>query len=141
MPRRQRSQQSRSSGGRGKRREVFGVDGKPLEWTLQARVKEQAELHIELFCDRNGFHWHIPDSREMEKGLPDSIVLLPERLIFIENKRHNGKVSAVQRRVLEMLRQVKTIEVYVLRQGTDDLDGALLDQILPRPNAPDRGGR
>lgn len=85
-----------------------------LEKELQAQVFELANL-----CGwRRAYHTH--DSRRSASGFPD-IVLVRERIVFLELKREKTKCSPAQRGWLRALRDAGG-EVYVVRpHNLDDL--------------------
>lgn len=86
------------------------------EW--QAQVKELASLM--------GFRraYHTFDSRRSASGFPD-LVLVRERVIFLELKRMKGKLSETQREWLGALISAGA-EVYVARPSDFDELAAVL---------------
>ena len=63
-------------------------------------------------CDQRAY------ARRTTRGWPD-LECLRERLIFIEAKRENGKVSADQQRIIALLKAAGQ-EVYVWRPSDED---------------------
>jgi len=84
------------------------------ERDFQQQVIEVAELYGWLA-------FHIPDSRRATcRGLPDTILLKPHRLLFAELKTARGKLSAEQKEWLETLKTIPTVETYVWRPSDWD---------------------
>lgn len=93
------------------------------EW--QQQVKDMAALM--------GFRraYHTFDSRRSSSGFPD-LVLVRERIIFLELKREKGKLSDAQREWLRALIKAKG-EVYVARPHDFDALAEVLRWRSPRP--------
>lgn len=86
----------------------------------QAQVKDLAK--------RLGWKrpYHTFDSRRSEPGFPD-LVLVRDRVVFVELKRETGKLSDAQREWLTLLAKARA-EVYIARPR----DLQLLAQVLGR---------
>ncbi|MCJ7839963.1 VRR-NUC domain-containing protein [Lederbergia sp. NSJ-179] len=83
------------------------------ESQLEKRLKDKIEK-LGGLC----FKWVSPGRR----GVPDRICILPKgRIIFVEMKAPNGRLSPLQRKRIDELR-VRGQEVYVLhtRKKVDD---------------------
>lgn len=78
-----------------------------LEKDWQRQVRELAETLGWRRC------YHTFDSRRSDTGFPD-LVLVRDRVVFLELKRETGKVSAAQASWLTALRDAGA-EVYVAR--------------------------
>jgi hypothetical protein len=79
-----------------------------LEKDWQRQVRQLAE-HL-------GYRraYHTFDSRRSDTGFPDLVLVGHQRVIFLELKREQGKVSAVQAVWISALRD-NNAEVYVAR--------------------------
>ena len=77
------------------------------ERELQDSVRDLAKLE-------GWAHYHTHDSRKSEPGFPDSILCRGERLLAVELKRENGKLTPEQENWLEKLRETGA-ETYVWR--------------------------
>jgi hypothetical protein len=62
---------------------------------------------------RGWLSWHDKDSRRNDAGFPD-LVLIRERVVFVECKSESGRLSRAQIRFLGALRDAGQ-EVYVVR--------------------------
>lgn len=85
-------------------------------------TEAQFQQQITDYCDWLRLRWHHEtDSRRSKKGFPD-LVIVGERLIFVELKSARGRISKEQREWIDDLESAG-VEVYVWRP--DDLDDAL----------------
>jgi hypothetical protein len=86
----------------------------------QAIVVQLARLH--------GFErvYHTHDSRRSEPGFPDLVLVKPPRVLFVELKRENGKLTDEQHAWMRALAGCPGVEVYVWRPP--NLDG--VQQVL-----------
>jgi len=85
---------------------------------LQGTVRDMGKL-------RRWYAYHTYNSRKSEPGFPDLVMVRDGRLLFLELKRQNGKVSPAQADVLRKLQQVPCAEVHIVRPS-DLLCGAVL---------------
>lgn len=91
------------------------------ESQLQAAVIKLAKL--------NGFAcYHTYSSRRSAPGFPDLICVRPPRILAIELKAKDGRVSAEQREWLDLLSAVPGVEVFVFRPA----DWAEVERVLAR---------
>jgi hypothetical protein len=72
---------------------------------------------LELARLRGWADYHALDSRGSEPGWPDLALCRPPRVVFAELKSETGRVSAAQRRWLDLLGQCPGIETHVWRPG------------------------
>lgn len=94
----------------------------------------QAQV-VQLFRQLNWKGYHTHDSRRSQPGFPD-IVLVRERVVYLELKREKGKLTAKQREWLLALLNTGA-EAYVARPG--DLEA--LGRVLAHRGDPWRDGR
>lgn len=64
--------------------------------------------------------WHDNDPRRNRSGWPDLVLVRPPRILFVELKTENGRLSSRQRVVLGMLARCPGVEVYVWRPSDED---------------------
>ena len=84
------------------------VSGLVTEASWQAQVIEAADL----------FGWYIyhnPASRRSNAGFPDLVLIRPPRVLFLELKRQTGRLSPIQREVIDQLDAGPGVEVQVAR--------------------------
>lgn len=91
----------------------------------EAQFHEAVVMRAQLY---GWWVWHDTDSRRNQAGLPDLLLVRPPRVVFAELKTVKGRVSGVQKLVLDLLDQCPGIECYVWRPS-DELS---LDAILRR---------
>lgn len=92
------------------------------EEAFQEAVVQQAEL-------KGWWWWHDNFSRRNKPGLPDLILVRPPRLLFVELKKQNGRVSPAQKAVLAMLEQCPGVETYVWRPSDETALAKVLDRM------------
>lgn len=93
------------------------VRGTQSEALLQAHLEQFAALHGWV-C------WHDWDSRRNAAGLPD-LLLIRERVVWIEVKSAKGRMRTAQIRFIEALRDAGQ-EVYVARpENVEEIEGVL----------------
>lgn len=81
----------------------------------QAMSEKQWQSFIVQFATLNGWwHHHEFDSRRSTEGWPDLTLIRAPELLFVECKTHNGKVTAEQGRVHELLEACNQ-EIHVWR--------------------------
>lgn len=86
------------------------------EKTVEARLRHGVEK-MGGAC----FKWTSPG----QDGVPDRIVILPGRVIFVEMKTETGKLSKVQEYQIDRLRRLKqTVRVL---HGADEVKAFLRD--------------
>lgn len=87
------------------------------EKRFQSQVEQLAAL-------KGWVSWHDTDARRNRAGLPD-LLLLRERLVFVELKSERGKLRPAQVVFLDRLRQAGQ-EVYVWKPSDwDTIEGVL----------------
>ncbi len=84
------------------------VSGLVTEASWQAQVIEAADLF-------GWFVYHNPDSRRSAAGFPDLVLIRPPRVLFLELKRQTGRLSPIQREVIDQLDACPGVEVHVAR--------------------------
>jgi hypothetical protein len=75
---------------------------------LQARAMSEEELEGDIAeaCAKIGlFYFHVPDSRWMEAGLPDDLIVGERGYLFNENKRQRERPTLRQADVLARLQR------------------------------------
>lgn len=88
-------------------------------------------------CDERGVDWwHVTDSRTMNAGLPDLVLLGPGGFAFVEVKAPKGILRDEQRRVHNLLTMVG-VACYLFAPGDEAQVLALLDTLAPQ-DAPGR---
>lgn len=86
------------------------------EKQFESQVKDLAKIfHVDKY-------YHPFLSKWSEKGFPDCTIIKVPRLIFAELKSEKGKLSPAQAEWLELLRQCKTVEAYLWRDGEEALE-------------------
>ncbi len=95
--------------------EKAAQDEKALMWQIQcvARLRGWRE-------------YHTYRSTKSMAGYPDLTLVRPPRVLFLEVKREDGRVSPAQRDWLDALARCPGVESYVIRPS----DWALLDALL-----------
>lgn len=86
-------------------------------------------------CDQLGLHWfHNPDSRRVNPGLPDLIIIGDGGVIYAELKSRTGTLRTEQRKVIYRLRKSGQ-RVHIWRPGnlTSGAIYAALLEISVRP--------
>ena len=71
-------------------------------------------------------HFHPYEMRKSDPGWPDLVLVRPPRLLFVELKSENGKVTDAQQEWMYVLTGVPGVEVYVWRP----LDWDLIEEML-----------
>ena len=89
-------------------RAIDRLSGVVTEAAWQQTVIEYAEL-------TGWYVYHNPDSRRSTPGFPDLVLIRAPRVMFLELKRENGRVSPVQREVLAELEGCRGVDVHVAR--------------------------
>lgn len=84
------------------------LDVAMTEDDLLRSVRELAQL-------RGWWCFHVLRSRGSEAGLPDLLLVRPPRVVFLELKRENGRLSAAQRSVLAFLGACPGVEALLIR--------------------------
>lgn len=89
------------------------VRARSREWSARAMSEKDWQALIVSFARAHGWWvFHPHDSRRSEPGWPDLTLIRGRELIFVEVKKHNGKVSPEQANVIEMLEETGA-EVHV----------------------------
>ena len=89
-------------------RAIDRLSGVVTEAAWQQTVIEAADL-------LGWFVYHNPDSRRSTAGFPDLVLIRAPRVMFLELKRENGRLSTVQREVLAELEGCPGVDVHVAR--------------------------
>ena len=87
---------------------IDDASGLVTEASWQAQVVAAAEV----------FDWYIyhnPDSRRSTAGFPDLVLIRPPRVLFMEWTRQTGRLSPIQREVIDQLEACPGVEVHVAR--------------------------
>lgn len=83
-------------------------------------------------CDERGVDWwHVTDSRAMNAGLPDLVLLGPGGFAFVEVKAPKGILRDEQRRVHNLLTMVG-VACYLFAPGDEAQVLALLYTLAPQ---------
>lgn len=90
------------------------------EYHLVASEAEWQSFVTDYAKVKDWWVYHTLRSKGSQAGFPDLVLIRPPRLIFVELKREGGKLSPVQRLVLQMLEACHQ-EVYVWRPSDRDL--------------------
>ena len=95
------------------------------EYKQQLRAMEEKQFmqSILMLATMNGWlAYHTYDSRRSAPGFPDLVLVKPPRLVFLETKREQGKLTQAQAQWIEALHNVTgRPESYVLRPSDWDL--------------------
>lgn len=97
----------------------MGRDGDKIAITEKAFESQVKDLAKILHCDK---YYHPFLSKWSERGFPDCTIIKVPRLIFAELKSEKGVLTPAQAEWLELLRQCKTVEAHLWRDGDDILD-------------------
>ena len=93
------------------------------EAQFQSQITQYAELRgwewLHVRAGRTEHGWRVPVSGTMAAGWPDLVLIRGRRIIFLEVKRQDGKVTADQSRVLLAL-NVATEGAWVVRPSDWD---------------------
>lgn len=91
-------------------------------------LEEQTQSAICNLCDYLHLKWfHNPDSRRVNPGLPDLIIIGPRGVIYVELKSRTGELRKAQEETIVLLRQSQQ-RVFVWRH-TDLFDGTVLREL------------
>lgn len=101
---------------------LAGAASKPIAHDVSEKDFQRAVIAL---AKRNGWlAYHTADSRKSAAGFPD-LVLVRERVVWMELKSANGIVSAAQQTWIDCLRATGA-EVYVFRP----IDWADVERVL-----------
>ena len=89
-------------------RAIDRLSGVVTEASWQSTVVDLAEL-------TGWYVYHNPDSRRSQAGFPDLCLIRAPRILFMELKRENGRLSAAQKEVIGHLEACPGVEVHVAR--------------------------
>ena len=89
-------------------RAVDRLSGVVTEASWQSTVVDLAAL-------TGWYVYHNPDSRRSQAGFPDLCLIRAPRILFMELKRENGRLSADQKEVIDQLDRCPGVEVHVAR--------------------------
>ena len=100
----------------------------PGRHQLLATVSEEQFLQHVIAVAKRGGWWcyHTRDSRHSPSGFPDLVLIRPPWVLYAELKKQDGKVTATQQRVHELLRKCGA-EVYVWRPSDEEDIRAVLE--------------
>jgi Holliday junction resolvase len=77
------------------------------EAQFQSQITQYAELRgwewLHVRAGRTEHGWRVPVSGTMAAGWPDLVLVRGSRVLFLEVKRQDGKVTYDQQRVLDVL--------------------------------------
>ena len=89
-------------------RAIDRLSGVVTEASWQSTVVDLAAL-------TGWYIYHNPDSRRSQAGFPDLCLIRAPRILFMELKRENGRLSAAQKEVIDQLDRCDGVEVHVAR--------------------------
>ena len=96
------------------------VDARGLTAVFEAMPEAEFQAHVTAGLEQRGWVvWHVPDSRRMRPGMPDTWAYHPARpgvLLVLELKRERGgRVTDDQRQAVEHLQTVPGVDALVIR--------------------------
>lgn len=112
-----------------------------------AMTEAELEEQIRKLCeDLHVFRYHLPDSRRVDAGFPDDVLIGPGGVLFRECKTEKGTLRAAQRLVIGLLEaagaDVKVWRPSDLYSGTIQREiigvSALKQASLRQPQEPTR---
>ena len=78
--------------------------GSRSEALYDALTEKQWQTVVTDYATLCGWEWfHNPDSRRVNAGLPDLLLVREGEALFVELKKHKGKVTRKQQHILGLL--------------------------------------